>query len=509
MSLLSFHYILLLAVSVVVYYLLPGRAQWGWLLLVSVAFFVASCGWLMVPYLLGGILVCYAGARMIARSESAGRKKTLLLITLALVLGELACLKYLDFIPSTANIIARLFSLEWQMKTVNLAAPIGISYYTLSLVGYVLDVYWGSYGPEENPFKLALFGCWFPQMTSGPVTRFSEMRKELFAGHRFSYQRVKSGALRILWGFFKKLVIAEWFIVFVRNVHAQAGSLPGSLIVLATVCYAFYLYGDFSGCMDIILGSAELFGVTMPENFRQPFFSKTVGEFWRRWHITLGVWFKEYLLYPLLKSATFQKLKKGCKRRWGKQAAKSIPTYCGLCVLWFSIGFWHQGSWKFIIASGLIPGVYLILGDLLQPTFARLRTALRIPEKSVAYQGFCILRTFALVCFIFLFSSASSTTAAVQMLRRIVTALEPMAVLNTALLASLGLGKKKCLVLAYGLVLLGIVDVLSTKHGDVRPLLFRQKLPIRWIIYLVLIFSVLLLSPSLISGVGDFMYAQF
>lgn len=505
---MSATYLALLAGALAVYYAVPGKLQWTVLLAASGVFFVTSCGWAMLPYLAAGVAVSCGGTRLLARA-SGKRRKLILAATLTLLLGELFILKYLNFIPSSVNVLARLFSFEWQMRTVSLAAPIGISYYTLSLTGYVLDVYWESYPPVEGRFglaRLALFACYFPQMTSGPVTRYQQMQRELFAVHRPSYRTLSFGAQRILWGFFKKLLVAEWLIRFIRSVHAQIASLPGIVLLLAAVLYVFYLYADFSGCMDIILGSSEMFGVGLPENFRQPFYSPTVAEFWRRWHITLGQWFRDYLMYPLLRSAPFQRLKRRCRSRWGKAASKAIPTYCGVAVLWLFIGFWHQGTWKYIFCSGLLPGTYLIVGDILQPACRRLRDRLHIRAEALPYQVFCWARTFVLLLPIFLFVGVSSLSGGAQMIVRIFTAFAPQK-LTGALLYSLSLNRMKTV--AYGLGCMMLIDLLALKHGDVRALIARQKLPVRWAVYLGLLFSVLLLSPNLTAGVGDFMYAQF
>lgn len=508
MNLLSAYYLAFILGALVVYYLLPKNAQWCWLLVVSLAFFVLSCGWMMAPYLLFGIAVAYGGAVMMQKSETSSKKKGILAITLLLILGELAALKYLNFFPSTINVFAKLFSVEWRMQTVLLIAPIGISYYTLSLVGYVLDVYWGTYTPERNFAKVALFGCYFPQMTSGPVMRFQEMKDALFSGHRLNYQNITFGAQRILWGFFKKLLIAEWLIIFVRNVYADALSLPGCLTFIATICYAFYLYADFSGCMDIVIGTSEMFGIRMPENFERPFFSLSLGEFWRRWHITLGLWFKDYLLYPLLKSDRFQSIKAYCKNKWGKNAAKKIPTYLGLCVLWLAIGFWHQGSWRYIVAAGIIPGCYLIFGDLLQPCFEWLKRLLRVNTTCFSYRLFQRVRTLLLMCVVFLFVNTSGVMDAFRTLHHIVRSFRPTALLNGNLL-SYGLDARKWLVVLFSLAVLLVVSILNESKRDVRTLLSKQNLPFRWAVYIVLIIVVMLFSPSMTPGVGEFMYAQF
>ena len=504
MNILSIHYLIFLAISVAVYYVLPKTVQWCWLLIISLTFFVASCGWQMVPYLLFGVMVTYFGATAIGKTEDPKKKKTILVITLVLTLGELSFLKYLNFFPETGNAIASLLGKGAPFETISILAPIGVSYYTLAIVGYVLDVYWGTYEAQKNPFKHMLFTCYFPQMISGPVTRYGQMRRELFEGRKFDYTAVTFGAQRILWGFFKKLLIAENLSPFVELIFGDVHAYAGTDLIIATVCYAFYIYADFSGCMDIVLGSSELFGVKLPENFERPFFSVTISEFWRRWHISLGVWFKENLLYPVLKSDTWQKIRKFCKKKWGKKAAKSIPTYLGLCVLWLSIGFWHQGSWLYLLASGMIPGAYLMLSDALEPTFKAWGDKFHFNRESLAYRLLARVRTVGLVCTIFFVVNCGSIPGWIDALGHLFT--------NFGLLAWFPtIWVRKGIFVVPGLALLVVlyVSIRQESGHNVRQELAEKSLPVRWFIYIAMILAVLLLSPDLTEGLGGFIYAQF
>ncbi len=504
MNILSIYYLIFLAAAVTVYYLLPQKIQWCWLLAVSGAFFVLSCGWAMIPYLLFGVLAAWLGARVIEKTEDTRKKKHLLALTLVLILGELYFLKYMNFIPVTVNVIASFLGKGAPFSTFSILAPIGMAYYTLSLVGYVLDVYWGSYAPQKNPLKMTLFACYFPQMISGPVTRYAPLHQELFGGCRFDYTAVTFGAQRMLWGYFKKLLIAENLIPFIRMIFGEYWLYAGSDLVFATICYAFYLYADFSGCMDIVLGSSELFGIHLPENFRRPFFACTFDEFWRRWHMSMGVWFKEYLLYPLLRTRAWQKLRKFSKKKWGKKASKAIPTYLGLYILWLTIGFWHQGSWKFVISSGFIPGTYLILGDFLQDFNKKLRERLHVNTAGLPYRLFGRVRTFLLMCTVFFVNNSVSTLDALASVKHAAANFRPLAFLSTI---SERVGIFAVPVTAL-LVVLG-VSMLQESGHNVRRELAEKPLVLRWLVYLALLFAVLLLSPDLTAGFGEFMYAQF
>ena len=504
MNILSIYYLIFLAISVAVYYALPKAVQWCWLLIISLIFFVTSCGWQMLPYLLFGILVTWFGAAAIAKTKDPKKKKTLLVITLVLTLGELFFLKYLNFFPSTGNAIASLFGRGAPFETISILAPMGVSYYTLAIIGYVLDVYWGTYPAQGNVAKHALFTCYFPQMVSGPVTRYGQMRKELFAGKEFDYTAVTFGAQRILWGYFKKLLIAENLVGFVEMIFGNYHNYAGTDMIIATICYAFYIYADFSGCMDIVLGSSELFGVKLPENFQRPFFSLTIGEFWRRWHISLGVWFKEYLLYPLLKSDTWQTIHDTARKKWGRKASKSIPTYLGLCVLWLSIGFWHQGSWLYLVASGMIPGAYLMLSDALEPKLKAWGDRLHFNRGSLAYRLFARVRTVLLVCTIFFVVNCGTVANWIAALGHLFTNFGILAWFPT-------IWVRKGIFVVPGLALLVVlfVSIRQESGHSVRQELAQKPLAVRWFIYIAMILAVLLLSPDMTEGAGGFIYAQF
>lgn len=504
MNILSIYYLIFLAISVAVYYVLPKAVQWCWLLIISLTFFVTSCGWQMIPYLLFGILVTWLGAMAISKTQDPQKRKRILVITLVLTLGELSFLKYLNFFPSTVNAIAGLFGKGEIFETISILAPIGVSYYTLAIVGYVLDVYWGTHPAQKNPAKHALFTCYFPQMISGPVTHYGQMRTQLFEGRTFDYTAVTFGAQRILWGYFKKLLVAENLSPFVEMIFSDYRNYAGTDMIIATVCYAFYLYTDFSGCMDIVLGSSEMFGVKLPENFQRPFFSLTIGEFWRRWHISLGVWFKEYLLYPLLKGDTWQKIRIRSKEKWGKKASKSVPTYLGLCVLWLSIGFWHQGSWLYVVASGMIPGAYLMLSDALAPRFKAWGDKLRFNRETLAYRLFARVRTFLLVCTIFFVVNCGTVANWIAALGHLFTNFGIFAWFPTVWV-------RKGIFVVPGLALLLIlyVSIRQEAGHNVRRELAEKPLVLRWLVYIALILAVLLLSPDLTEGAGGFIYAQF
>lgn len=500
MSIVDFSFVLFTAVVIAVYYLLPDKAKWPWLLISSVAFFVLASSWKMIPYLLYGLTVTYFGAQWIRKTEDPKKRKTVLVLTILLTLAELVALKYLNLFVIGARGFARIFSLHIGLELVSIAAPLGISYYTLSLLGYVLDVYREVTPAEPSFFRHALFACYFPQITSGPVTRYGEMKEQLFTPHAFDYETVVRGLQRGAWGLFKKMVIADRLNVIVKEVYQHYDSYSPAMVILATVCFAFELYAEFSGGMDIIMGVSEALGVRLPENFNRPFFSRTLGEFWRRWHITLGLWFKDYMLYPILKSDGLQKIGRRLKKRFGKNAGKKMTTYIGLLVLWVAIGIWHGGSMKYLFASGILQWFYIIISESVQPALARLSGRLKLDNEHGWFPWFARLRTLLLICFGFIFICADSFGTGVRTVGWILTGW------NTTVFYQPDWIWLQYVLLALGLVVLFAADYMANSGIDVRMWVSKRGWYLRWPMYWALLTMIIL---SVNFSTKEFLYAQF
>jgi len=202
------------------------------------------------------------------------------------------------------------------------------------------------------------------------------------------------------------MVIADQLAIVVNTIFSNYHHYSGIYIIVGVVLYAIQIYADFSGCIDIVIGASKTYGVLLPENFESPFFSKNLSEFWRRWHISLGLWGKDYIMYPLLKSNGFQKLGKRCKNKFGKKIGKKIPTIISILILWIIIGIWHGASYKYIFAAGILPWLYLTISELFEGVFKKLRDVIHIDYNNFSYRLFESIRTFALMCFIWLFALA-------------------------------------------------------------------------------------------------------
>ena len=293
-----------------------------------------------------------------------------------------------------------------------------------------------------------------------------------------------------------------------NTVYGSYETYGGAYIWVATVCYAFQLYTDFSGCMDIVLGMSESLGIELPENFRTPFFAKSVAEYWRRWHITLGVWRKDYVFYPLLRTKLFTDINNSFKKKFGKKRGKQYSTFAAMFVLWLTVGIWHGGDWKFVIGSGLLHWFYIVMEELLAPPCARIMERISLSAEGKFVTGIRILRTFFLVCIGDLFFRAASVGDALAMLKGAVIIWNPQILWDGSLL-ELGLDGVETMVAVVSLLLLWVVS-LAQRKGSVRDAVAKRPLLIRWVLWYALLFAVILLGyygPG--YSAAEFIYQGF
>lgn len=375
-SLFSLQFLTFLAVTILFYYVLPRKLQWTVLLAASIIFYMFAGTPYTIVYLLASSLITWKAACWIAERRKMERspkviKRVYVIAMLSNVLF-LAALKYSNFILRNVGATVSLLSGGMVQWSVSWIAALGISYYTLQIIAYLTDCYWEIAEPQRNYAKFFLFCCFFPQMISGPISRYDQLGTQLCEEHCFKKDNLMCGLIRISLGFFKKLVIAENFsrlADYFLDAKNSAYSY-GIYAIIGIGCYVIELYGDFAGCMDIVLGAAKCLGIDMIENFNRPFASVSIQEFWQRWHITLGTWLKDYIMFPLLRSKTFQKTGKCLKERIGKQASQRITTYLAMLILWFCMGLWHGGGWNYI-AEGVWFWLVIVLGQTTERFFNR------------------------------------------------------------------------------------------------------------------------------------------
>ncbi len=503
MSLTSLGFFVFLLVTFLLYYICP-RLQKYTLLAASLVFYFSAAGTAggRLPILICYILaVTYVGALLLEKYNKEDRKRNaVLLISVSALVAALFVLKYAY---NLGNLLLSILRADRDISWLQFVSVMGMSYFTLSAIGYLFDVSWASYKAERNLGTVALFLFYFPTVVSGPVVRFHEMREQYLERHFPSYDDVSLGLGRMVWGYFKKLVISDRFGLVVSGVYGNYQDHGSLDIVIATLCYAVQLYTDFSGCMDIVLGASRLFGIRLPENFDAPFFSRTVQEFWQRWHITLGVWFKDYVMYPIQKSKPMVRLGKKAKKRLGKKVGKKVPFYLSMVVLWFLIGIWHGGTGYYFMASAAIPFLWLMGGDFAQPFFAKLRERCGVRDGAV-FRLLQRARTRLLICVCWVFVCAAGTGEGFQVLKQILT--QPF-VCRIGEVAGVGsLGKKTLLIFLLTLLLAAAEYILRERDSSLRQFLENRKLPARVAFVYAELLMILFLG---MVGSSAFIYFQF
>lgn len=485
----SWKFLLFFPTVVSIYFFLPYKIRAVWLL--SASFFFYMCWNPKYIVLIGtSILVTYGAGILVEQENKQHRKKYWLLGSLALNLGILVLFKYFDFFFRSISALSGLFGLYPKKPAFNLLLPVGISFYTFQALSYTIDVYRGEIKAEKNLVRYALFVSFFPQLVAGPIERSGHLLSQLGKKHCFNWNRLRDGLLLMLWGYFEKMVIADRIAILVDTVYQSYTSYNGVQIMAATALFAFQVYCDFSGYSDIAIGAAKILGIDLMQNFRQPYLSRSIPEFWRRWHISLSTWFRDYLYIPL-----------------GGNRKGSLYRYRNIVIVFLVSGLWHGASWNYILWGGL-HGFYQVAGSLLAPAGKHLIKKYQIKTDCFSWRLFQTVRTFLLADFAWLFFRAPGAKAALKMLAYSLCHLNPFPFLNQGFL-SMGLSSKNILVLMAALAVLFGVDYARSK-GGFKERFFSQN---PWFCYgtaYMLMLTVLFFG---IYGAGyhpaQFLYFQF
>lgn len=508
MSLISMEFLIFVGIAVIGYYLIPKRFQWIWLLIFSYIYY-ASSGIKILFFLLYTTITTYGTGRLLdrvnhkelPRNEAKSRKRRILIGCLLLNLGMLAVLKYTNFAIENVNAIFHA-GISFQ----KLILPLGISFYTFQSMGYIIDVYWGKYEAEKNPFRFALFVSFFPQLLQGPIGRFDRLARQLYEQHSFDLLKAQYALQLMLWGFFKKLVLADRAAVVVNQVFQNYTQYSGVTNIVAVLMYSIQLYMDFSGGMDVVMGVAALFGVELDQNFKRPYFATSITDFWHRWHITLGTWMKDYIFYPVSLSKWMGKFGKWSKKAFGKKTGRVVPICVANIIVFLVVGIWHGAAWKYI-AYGLYNGLIIAISSLLAPLYRKGFEKFHINPKSGAWHVVQILRTFLLVNISWYFDMAVSLSAAFAMMKSTVTGFS-LATLTDGSLMMLGLDKLDYMILAMGCLVVFLISFLKERGIQIRESLGRKPLVIRWAVYGMLVFGIPMFG-YVMTTTGGFIYAQF
>lgn len=526
----SYAFLGFIAVLFILYYLIPGKYQWILLLAASYIFyFIAGADYLI--YIMATTLTTYWAACRIEQNADSQRaylkehksemsaedkkaykdkQKSIrvrwVLVCLLINIGILAVTKYTNFFISNVNGILGAFGQTKKLSFVTLVLPLGISYYTFQSIGYLIDVYRGTVPAEKNPFKFALFVSFFPQLVQGPISRFGDLSKSLFESHAYDGKVVSYGLQRMVWGYFKKMVIADRILAGVSTIISDPGTYHGAYALVGMLLYTVELYADFTGGIDITIGIAEVMGITVQENFHRPYFSKSLKEYWRRWHISMCSWFRDYVFYPVSVCKPMQNFSRFSRNHFGEVVGRRLPVYVSSFVVWFATGIWHGASWNFIV-WGLANFAVLMVSEEFEPLYARFHERFSVDGK-LFYKIFQIGRTFLLVCFLNLFDCYVEVSTTFRMFGSMFTA-SNWKVLWDGSLLKLGLSG-----LDYGIVAAGcglmLLASLWQREGSVRGMIARQPYVLRAAVWSGLFLLIILMGSY---GIGydasQFIYNRF
>ncbi len=508
-----------LPLAAVLYRLLPEAAGKYFLLAVSWFYFYLNSGKLLLILIAATVFVyIMAGLIQKAAPKSAGRKAAMG-ITVGALFGMLIGLKYTGFFIRTASQVSlSLFGSDLPLAAPKILVPVGISYYTLEAAGYILEVYWGRTAAEKSFCRVGLFLGFFPQTLEGPIARWQDTAMQ-FPGSRhlkdtkersaaMSPETVIMACLRILWGMCKKLIVADRLNTVVHELYTNYASYDGVMIAVAAVTYALQLYMEFSGMMDVVIGSARLFGIRLPENFRQPFFAQTASEFWRRWHITLGVWLKTYVFYPVTTSRTVMKWNRFARKKWGRYAAKVGTSFLALAPVWLFNGLWHGPQWNYIF-YGIYYLVILMIEVILEPVKKAFYTRTGIRSKGAVPSALRLVRTWLIIFTGEMFFRADGLRAGLAMFRRMFQNFGLQRLWDGTLL-DLGLSRADWAAVTAGTAAVLAADLLREKGFSFSAWYQKRRLPVRWCVCYTLIF-VLIIFGAYGSGYQpvDLIYKGF
>lgn len=481
-------FLLFLAVLVPVWYRTPAARRWTVMLAASAVFYLA----LDVP----GFFVLLAAAWAVWQCAKRAPSRLWFRLGLAAALAPLLlkyCRPLADWMSAVLGV--RLWAGQ------GLLIPLGLSYFTLQLAGYLIDVQTKRIAPEPRFARVLCYALFFLSITQGPFNRYDDLMPQLDSAPAYSGARVWRGAQRMAWGYFKKLAVAERCAIVVGDAFADPALCDTSQLLFAVVMFAVQMYADFSGYTDIVLGAGEALGLTLPENFRQPYFAGSISEFWDRWHISLTGWLNSYIFNPLA-----LKLRRAVAK-WPKERRKrykQLPVCTAVVVTFLVSGLWHGTGLQFL-AWGLLHGTYQVAGALTAKQRKRLWERLGVPEQNPLRRAWRVVFVFLLVNIGYVFFRAESLTAALQYFACM--ARNP----GTKVFSNyweLGLSSRmELLLLLLGSALVAAVDALRERGVRLRDRLAAAPIPVRWAAYYLALFAFLLMGRFLATG--GFLYARF
>lgn len=529
MSVTSYIFFGFLALFVFIYYIVPKKVQWTVLLLASLVFYAWSGLDNLIIVVLTSIIVYFISGKMqknldeqekmvegldrkAARGVKASMKekrKKILVCGLVVVIGILGFLKYYNFAIDNINVALGWFNIS-KIRGLKLIVPLGISFYTFMMISYMMDLYNGKISAQKNFFKYLAYAIYFPHVTQGPIARYDEVSPQIYAQRKFDYDTVIKGLWLMLWGFFKKMVIADRLAEFVNIVFGpEYMNYKGLIFVFTGILYSFQIYCDFSGCMDIVRGASELFGIRLTENFERPYFSQTLPEFWRRWHISLGSFFREYVFFPVSTSKLFLNVNTKARNTFGNEWGRNLSSCIPILSVWLLTGLWHGDRGTFLM-WGLFHGILISLSTIFEQPMDTLATKLKINRECDSFKLFCMLRTFFLCVIGRIIFMGQNVSASFYMLKSSIV--DCTKLYNVF---KIGLVKREWLVVFAGLMVLLVVSIVQEYRKQheipetIRDWLAKQNIWFRWGVLLVGLTVVIVLGKYGLGVGTSFIYEKF
>lgn len=490
----SINFILFFIVVFCLFYAIPNKFRWIVLLAASSIFYVSLAPhYLLLVY--GVILVSYLLGLLIDRKTGTTRK-ALLWLGIACVTTPLLLYKYFNFFQANATEIAQALHWNYSGELLNFILPIGLSFYTFQAISYLIEIYWGKQKPERHLGIYSLFILFFPQILAGPIARPQGLLHQFKEGRPFNERDISDGLKLMLWGFFKKLVIADRLSIAVHHVYSATSDATGFTLLVATILFAFQIFCDFSGYTDIAIGAAQVLGFKLTNNFNRPYFSKSVAEFWNRWHISLSSWMRDYIYIPLGGSRV-------AKWKWARN----------ILITFLVSGLWHGANWTFIF-WGLLNGCYIVISRFTEKPRNFMVNLLMLNKHPQLHKIFRVLFTFSLITITWVFFRAGSLHEALYILQKIATGsfqvLSDIRIIQLSdyryLASQLGIGIYDLTIALFAIATMELVHLLERK-GRMSDLLRTKPLWLRWSFYYAIILAIAFFGAY--HGQSEFIYFKF
>ena len=489
----SGHFLLFFPIVTLVYFILPARVKQLWLLAASYYFYACwNTKYLLLLFAstvityLSGLALEWIKNRYRDKQQDI-RKKLIVALSFILNIGLLCYFKYTNFFITELKALFLLMHINLNVPVFDIVLPVGISFYIFQALSYTMDVYRDEIYAEKNFFRYALFVSFFPQLVAGPIERSKNLLRQLAIPGCFRYENVRSGLLVMLWGFFLKLVIADRCALLVNNIYNNYMSYQGYQLITAHVLFALQIYCDFMGYSMIAVGAGRVLGYRLMDNFAQPYFAVSIKDFWRRWHISLSSWLRDYLYIPL-----------------GGSRGGRIKRYRNIIITFFASGLWHGAGLNFVV-WGLIHGFYLVVEDIVSPLWERCKKYFEIDTGLFGFRAVAALKTFILADIAWIFFRADSLDSAIKIIQRTFYIKNIGLILNGGLL-KLGLNDRDLMFLLVGCAALFTVSYLKEQGTSALEWLSRQNIIFRYGLYWACITMIIF---SLDLGGQEFIYFRF